>query len=111
MIIDPDFVKRKPISSIIVYEIPLTRIAKEFVGQEITANVVALGAIAALTDCVSKDAIKKAILSSTPEGTEKVNEKAFEYGYKFGNDAYAKKLNSQNALISGQEKVRYSKES
>jgi 2-oxoglutarate ferredoxin oxidoreductase subunit gamma len=84
MIIDPDFVKDKPAIALKLYEIPLTRIAREETGKEITANVVALGALAAVVDWVSKDAIKKVILSRAPRGTEALNEKAFEAGYRAG---------------------------
>lgn len=92
MIIDPEFVKRKPLGPIILYEIPVTRIARETTGYEITANVVALGSITALVDWVSRGAMMKAILDRTPEGTEELNEKAFAAGFEVGKAAHGKKL-------------------
>ena len=84
LIIDPEFVKKKPAGDMKIYEVPLTAIAREETGKEITANVVALGAVAAIVDWVSKEAIKKVILNRAPRGTEKLNEQAFEAGYNAG---------------------------
>jgi 2-oxoglutarate ferredoxin oxidoreductase subunit gamma len=84
MIVDPDYVKNKPAIPVTMYEIPLTRIARNEVGKEITANVVALGALSAVVDWVSKEAIKKIILERAPKGTADLNEKAFEAGYSAG---------------------------
>ena len=81
IIVDSDFVQKPLIESIFLYEIPLTRIAREEVGSEITANVVALGAFASIVNWVSGDALRKAILSRTPKGAEALNEKAFKVGY------------------------------
>jgi 2-oxoglutarate ferredoxin oxidoreductase subunit gamma len=82
MIIDADLVKNKPATSARFYEIPMTRIAREEVGREITANVVALGALASLVDWVSSESLKKVILERAPKGTEEMNEKAFAAGYQ-----------------------------
>jgi 2-oxoglutarate ferredoxin oxidoreductase subunit gamma len=84
MIIDPDHVKQKPNTTAKIYEVPVTKIARDEVGKEITANVVALGVIAAIVDWVSESSMKKAIMDRAPKGTEKLNEKAFEAGYKAG---------------------------
>lgn len=81
LVIDSDFVRTTPDLDIKIYSVPVTRIAREEVGKEITANVVALGVLAAIVDWVSKDAIKKIILQRAPKGTEGLNEKAFEAGY------------------------------
>lgn len=81
LIIDPEFVKNKPTGDMKIYEVPLTRIAREDVGREITANVVALGAFAAVVDWISKESIKRIILERAPKGTEALNDKAFEAGY------------------------------
>jgi 2-oxoglutarate ferredoxin oxidoreductase subunit gamma len=44
------------------------------------ANIVALGAIVALTHCVSDAAIEKAVLHRVPKGTEEANKKALKAG-------------------------------
>jgi len=54
----------------------------EGLGKKIVANIVMLGALAAGSDIVAKDAVKQAILSTVPPATKDLNEKAFEAGYK-----------------------------
>lgn len=69
-----------------VYKIPATRFAEEL-GKKIVANIVMLGFFTAVTDVVSYEAMKNAILSSVPKGTEKLNESAYEKGYEHGKQA------------------------
>ena len=69
-----------------VYKIPATRFAEE-IGKKIVANIVMLGFFTAVTGVVSYDAMKNAILSSVPKGTESLNESAFEKGYSYGKEA------------------------
>jgi 2-oxoglutarate ferredoxin oxidoreductase subunit gamma len=71
-----------------VFPIPATRIAEEL-GKKIVANIVMLGFFTAVTDVVSYEAMKSAILSSVPKGTEKLNEGAFSKGYEYGKEATA----------------------
>ena len=47
------------------------------------ANIVMLGFVAANTDVVSVKALREAVLSSIPKGTEEMNTLAFEKGYKY----------------------------
>jgi 2-oxoglutarate ferredoxin oxidoreductase subunit gamma len=65
-----------------VYNIPATRLAEEL-GRKIVANIVMLGFFTAVSDTVSYEAMKNAILSSVPKGTEKLNESAFNNGYDY----------------------------
>ncbi len=69
-----------------VYAIPATRLADEL-GRKIVANVVMLGALAAITAVVSRDAMLEAILSSVPPRTKELNERAFVTGYERGEGA------------------------
>jgi len=64
------------------YGLPFTQFAKEEAGHVMVANVVALGAIAALTDLVTKEALIDAVLSRAPKGTEEKNRKAVEIGFR-----------------------------
>lgn len=66
-----------------VYAIPATRMAEEL-GKKIVANMVMLGFVAAITSCVGKEALKHAIATTVPKGTEQLNLRAFEAGYQFG---------------------------
>ncbi|MBQ4092927.1 MAG: 2-oxoacid:acceptor oxidoreductase family protein [Firmicutes bacterium] len=61
------------------YAIPITELAIEATGKEMTANICALGIISAL-GIVDEDALQKAILKRIPKGTEELNMKAFEAG-------------------------------
>lgn len=65
-----------------VHAIPFTKLALEASGKVIVANIVALGAITALSGVVSKDAIEKAVLARVPKGTEEMNKKALEAGFQ-----------------------------
>lgn len=65
------------------YFVPATRIAEEL-GNRIVANVVMLGCLVALKGVVERKVMREAVLSSVPEGTEDLNEKAFSKGYEYG---------------------------
>jgi 2-oxoglutarate ferredoxin oxidoreductase subunit gamma len=64
-----------------VYKIPITKLAREEAGKTIVANIVALGAIAAITGVVPKDALEKAVFNRFPKARE-LNRKALDIGYK-----------------------------
>ena len=84
VIIDEDLVKleglpkRKNLLSV-----PATGIAQKL-GRLAVANIVMLGFLAAVTDVVPPDAMKKSVLDSVPKGTEELNTKAFDLGYEHG---------------------------
>lgn len=59
---------------------PITRLAKESVGKEFVANIVALGLLQELTGVVTLKALEKAVLNRVPKGTEELNLKALRVG-------------------------------
>jgi len=63
-----------------VYHLPIIDTAKEKVGKVFVANIVALGAIAGLLDCVSLENVEKAVLRRVPKGTESLNRRALALG-------------------------------
>ena len=63
-------------------EIPILKLAFETTGRQITANTVALGILVGLTGVVSRKALEKAITARAPKGTEEMNRKALEAGFK-----------------------------
>lgn len=65
--------------------IPATRIAEKL-GRTMVANIVMLGFVAAQTDIVSPEAMKQAILTSVPKGTEELNSRAFHAGFHYGRE-------------------------
>jgi 2-oxoglutarate ferredoxin oxidoreductase subunit gamma len=65
------------------HAIPATRIADEM-GRRIVANIVVLGFCGALTRIVSPEALKRTLAANVPKGTEELNLRAFEEGWRRG---------------------------
>jgi 2-oxoglutarate ferredoxin oxidoreductase subunit beta len=84
LLIDADLVEPDPGAEQQLIPIPATRIAEQELGRRIVANIVMLGALAALTKVISKEALRKAILDRVPKGTEELNQQAFQRGYEYG---------------------------
>ncbi len=78
LIVDQTFVQQLPTTRAI--SIPFTRIAREQVGKEMVANIVALGSLATITKVVSLNSLEAAVLNRVPPGTEELNKKALEAG-------------------------------
>ncbi|MGB6066958.1 MAG: 2-oxoacid:acceptor oxidoreductase family protein [Desulfomonilaceae bacterium] len=84
LILDEDLVllDREP-KGITIYRVPCTRIAEEL-GRTIVANIVMLGAVAALGGVVTYESMKESVLASIPPGTEDLNTSAFDKGFEYG---------------------------
>lgn len=82
LLIDETYVTEIPTND--YYALPLTQLAREEVGIIMVANVIALGAIAAITDIVTKEDLLEAVLQRAPKGTEQKNRKAVEIGFREG---------------------------
>lgn len=82
LLIDSDLVTKMPEGNFKVVSFPIINTAKNDVGREIVANIVALGAIVALTGVVSKESAEKAVLARVPEAFLELNKKAFNMGYE-----------------------------
>jgi len=81
LLIDSDMVKKPPKGNFSVVRIPIITIAKNEVGRTIVANIVALGAMVALTGIVTRESAEKAVLARVPEAFADLNRKAFQMGY------------------------------
>jgi 2-oxoglutarate ferredoxin oxidoreductase subunit gamma len=82
LMIDEDLVEIEAVPpGVHFYKIPATRIAEEL-GNKIVANVVILGALVALSDVISKEAMLEAVRASVPPRFLELNEKAFDAGYE-----------------------------
>ena len=77
LIVDATLVPEVPLDRFIA--IPFTRIARDL-GKEMAANIVALGALAALSGAVSLESLEKAVLARVPQGTGELNQKALAAG-------------------------------
>ena len=82
LLIDSDLVTREPKGNFKVTKFNITNTAKNEVGREIVTNIVALGAMVALTGVISKESAEKAVLSRVPEAFLELNKKAFNLGYE-----------------------------
>ena len=76
-LIDPKFVHTVPENVKHVYAIPLTQIAEDVTGKTLAANVVAIGAIAALTGVEDLDVVKRAVREHFKPKLRPSNDKAF----------------------------------
>lgn len=82
LLVDSDLVTKMPEGNFKVVSFPIINTAKNEVGREIVANIVALGAIVALTGVVSRESAEKAVLARVPEAFLELNKKAFNTGYE-----------------------------
>jgi len=88
IILDADLVANAPTSR--AFSLPFTAAARDKLKKPMVANVIALGAISALTGIVSLKALEKALLARAPSGTEALNKKALALGVKLGRDLIGK---------------------
>ena len=87
LIVDEEMVKDIPAGKYKIYKLPVMATARTQVGKVIVANIVALGLIAGLIELVSIEAIKKALFTRIPKGTEELNFKALEAGISLAKEA------------------------
>lgn len=69
--------------SVKLFTIPATRIAEEL-GRKVVLNMVMAGFFTSVTGLISRDAMRKAVETTVPPGTEKLNLQAFDRGYEWG---------------------------
>lgn len=69
------------------YSVPIIDTAVNTIGKPMVTNIVALGALVAITDIVSKEALEHAVLNRVPKGTEELNKKALFMGFEIGEKA------------------------
>jgi 2-oxoglutarate ferredoxin oxidoreductase subunit gamma len=94
LVVDPDLVKPDPADKHPYLTIPCNRMAREM-GRVVVANIILLGFLAAVNNFVSADALRKSVLASVPKGTGDFNMKAFESGFKYGQE-HGKRSDSAN---------------
>lgn len=87
LVADGDLVEDIPPGPYRVVRVPITRIAREQVGREIVANIVALGVLVALTEVVPEEVVEQAVMARVPRGTEELNRRALQAGLAAGKSA------------------------
>lgn len=85
LIVD-EHVEIKGKNNINIYKYPILRTASEILGNKMVSNIVALGVIHGITNVVSVDSLREAILERVPRGTEELNKRAFEEGLSLVNN-------------------------
>jgi 2-oxoglutarate ferredoxin oxidoreductase subunit gamma len=84
LIWDTDLVETGDIDpSFTTFNIPATRFAEKL-GNKMMANIVMLGFLSAVSDLVSPDSLRRAVLSSVPSATVDKNAEAFDRGREYG---------------------------
>jgi len=90
LVVDEDLVPEVPAGKYgQVLKVPATRVAREDLNKRVVANVVMLGALVGIDPVVTKEAMEKAVLDSTPAGTEELNMEALRRGFALGQAARA----------------------
>ena len=88
LIVEQDLVKPTGLPKTTrVFGVPATRIAEEL-GRKMVLNIVVVGFFAAVVKLVGVDAMRQALKSSVPSGTEDLNLRAFDRGYQYGLEHY-----------------------
>jgi 2-oxoglutarate ferredoxin oxidoreductase subunit gamma len=104
LIIDQDLVKPGPVrKGVTLYGVPATRIAEEL-GNRIIANVAMLGFFTAVTGVVTARAMREALPSLVPERFLKMNLKAFDQGYRYGQQVRAGEKKPAEKSRGGEKK-------
>ena len=80
VIVDQLLVGIIPETQVDVYRLPIIETAKQVVGKEVTANIVALGALNQATGLVSWPALEKAVLERVPAAMAELNKSALAAG-------------------------------
>jgi len=87
LVVDNFGVKNIPIGKYKTYRLDIALTSKNELGKIIFGNIIALGAIAAITKIIPLEQLEKAVLSNVPKATGDSNKKALEIGFKIGREA------------------------
>lgn len=89
LVVDSTYVRQLPTTR--ATAIPFTQLAREELGKEIGANIIALGSIAVLSGIVSLKSLEAAVIGRIPKGTEDFNRKALKIGIEAARNAMKQK--------------------
>lgn len=85
VVVDGTNVSRTAPTPTRLISLPLTAVAREELGKDMFANMVALGVITSLTGEISMREAEAALLSRVPVATTEINRKAFWLGVQLAN--------------------------
>ena len=83
---DADLISKTPPFGVI-HKIQAQKIAEEL-GNTIIMNIVMVGAITKVLNCLTEDAVRKAVIDTVPKAYRELNIKAFDYGLKADSPAF-----------------------
>jgi 2-oxoglutarate ferredoxin oxidoreductase subunit gamma len=84
LLIEQDLVRVSKLKTgVRVFGVPATRLAEQ-IGKRVVLNIVMVGFFAAVTNLVSPEALKKAVLDSVPAHSRDLNAQAFDSGFEYG---------------------------
>ncbi|HWR29077.1 MAG TPA: 2-oxoacid:acceptor oxidoreductase family protein, partial [Negativicutes bacterium] len=86
LVVDSTFVRELSETKAKIVSLPITKAAKDELGRDMFANIIALGAIVGLTKTVSRESLVAAVLARVPKGTEDKNRKAIDIGFALVKD-------------------------
>jgi 2-oxoglutarate ferredoxin oxidoreductase subunit gamma len=81
LIVDTTMVRTVPANGSHILMVPITQAACDQAGDGNVANIVALGALAGVTDAVSYGSLQKAVVNLASKGNEAISLKALEIGF------------------------------
>ena len=87
LVVDSTFVRELRETQAQLVVLPITKAAREQLGRDMFANIIALGAIVGLTDTVSRESLVAAVLARVPKGTEDKNRQAIDIGFQMAREA------------------------
>ena len=86
VIYDDRFVSPEEIEGLRYVSVPATRMAIDRLNDKIAANVIMLGAVAEITQVVTKESLKSAVEENVPQRLRGLNLKAVGIGSKLGTE-------------------------
>ncbi|MBI5078686.1 2-oxoacid:acceptor oxidoreductase family protein [Candidatus Saganbacteria bacterium] len=87
LVADAENTKEIPPGKFKSYSLPITQLAKAELGKTIFSNIIALGAIAAITGIIPREPLEKAVISNVPAASREMNKKALDLGFRAGEEA------------------------
>ena len=75
--------------SVVRFGLPFTQVASDDLGKKVVTNIVAVGALARISEVLPVDAVRDAVLSRVPPRFKELNEQAFDLGLRLGEEALA----------------------
>ncbi len=86
--------------SVVRVGLPFTQVASDDLGKKVVTNIVAVGALARISEVLPVDAVRDAVLSRVPERFRDLNEQAYDLGLQLGEEAVAMLATSSSSRTS-----------